>query len=134
VVSRLVTTLSDRTSIIALVEEWSRQRFGPALKALLDEQGMSLRELAERLGLSHAHLSRVGREVGGRRPSVDLMVRISRVLRVQPEVFYEFRLDAVIQRLDGETETVDRLYKDFFSGRAPGAGSRRRRKRQKRGT
>jgi transcriptional regulator with XRE-family HTH domain len=130
-VSRLVTTPSEPVSIIGLVEEWSRQRFGPTLRALLDERGMSLRELAERLGLSHAHLSRVGREVGGRRPSVDLMLRISRVLGVQPEVFYEFRLDAVIQRLDGELETVDQLYKDFFAGKAPGAGVRGRRKRQK---
>jgi transcriptional regulator with XRE-family HTH domain len=130
-VSRLVTTPSEPVSIIGLVDEWSRQRFGPTLKALLDARAMSLRELAERLGLSHAHLSRVGREVGGRRPSVDLMLRISRVLRVDPATFYEFRLDAVIQRLDGEPETVDRLYKDFFSDQAPGAGGRRRRKRQK---
>jgi transcriptional regulator with XRE-family HTH domain len=111
------------------MDEWSRLPFGQALLPLLAERDMSLRELAERVSVDHAYLSRAARKVDGRGPSVEVMLRVARVLNVSPAHFYEYRLDAVIERLETEPATVDDLFHTFFGSRGPRTRPRRRRRK-----
>jgi transcriptional regulator with XRE-family HTH domain len=85
---------------------------------------MSLRELSERVDMSHSYISRVAREVGGRTPSVELMRRVAKTLGVPPDYFFEYRLGAVLERLESEPAVIDDLYEAFFPR---GARLRRRR-------
>lgn len=48
------------------------------IKHLREKKGISQRELARRLGISHTHMNRLER--GGKRPNVPLSVRISQEL------------------------------------------------------
>lgn len=50
--------------------------FGPVLRRLRQEKGLSQEELAERMGMaSHAHLSRL--ESGHKQPSVEMLFRLA---------------------------------------------------------
>ena len=55
-----------------------RQRIGPTIKALRQEQGFSLNTLAEQAGISPSHLSRIER--GLTVPSYDVLDRVADAL------------------------------------------------------
>ena len=55
----------------------------PSIAAYLDATGSTQVELAERLGISQAYLSKIAR--GLQQPSLDEALRISRILRVPVE-------------------------------------------------
>jgi len=57
------------------------QGLGPAVRRLRRERGLTLQELAGEIGTSVAHLSRL--ESGGRRPSLEGLLRIATALRVE---------------------------------------------------
>lgn len=56
--------------------------FGPVLRRLRLERGLSQEELAERAGMaSHAHISRL--ESGRKQPTVEMLFRLAEALEVE---------------------------------------------------
>jgi transcriptional regulator with XRE-family HTH domain len=89
---------------------FSEQPFGPTMVQLMDEAGMTYRSLAAKAGLSAGYLNHV---VHGNRPvpANDVVERIARALRVEPEHFLEYRVRVITDRLEEMPELVDRLYR-----------------------
>ena len=71
---------------------------------------MSLRALADAVGVSNPHLSRVVRHANYKRANPDLMKRISKALGLPPDYFSEVREAAVVQRVQSDPKLRDELY------------------------
>ncbi len=52
------------------------------IKSLRTALGLKQKQLAEHVGISTSYLNQIENETGGKRPSVDLMMRIAKVLDV----------------------------------------------------
>lgn len=82
----------------------SSDRFGNALRALMEARGLSYRELAEATaavdgrGMTHAHINMLAN--GHDKPSVRAMELIADACRVKPEYFAEYRLAMAMRELD----------------------------------
>jgi transcriptional regulator with XRE-family HTH domain len=89
---------------------FSEEAFGPTIEALMNEAGVTYRELAARTGLSAGYLNHL---VHGNRPvpSNDVVRALAEALNVEPEHFREFRLRTITERLEAMPELIDRLYK-----------------------
>ena len=89
---------------------FSKDSFGPTVERLMDEQGVTYRQLASRTGLSAGYLNHL---VHGNRPvpSNDVVKTLAAALEVEPEHFREYRLRSITERLEAMPELIDRLYK-----------------------
>ena len=89
---------------------FSEEAFGPTVERLMDEQGVTYRQLAARTGLSAGYLNHL---VHGNRPvpSNEVVKTLAEALDVEPEHFREFRLRTITERLEAMPELIDRLYK-----------------------
>lgn len=89
---------------------FSEEAFGPTVERLMDEQGVTYRQLAARTGLSAGYLNHL---VHGNRPvpSNEVVQTLAKALEVEPEHFREFRLRSITERLEKMPELIDRLYK-----------------------
>jgi len=89
---------------------FSEQAFGATVESLMNEIGVTYRELAARTGLSAGYLNHL---VHGNRPvpSNDVVRTLAEALEVEPEHFREYRLRAITERLERMPELIDRLYK-----------------------
>ena len=89
---------------------FSKEPFGGTVERLMDEQGVTYRQLAARTGLSAGYLNHL---VHGNRPvpSNDVIRRLAEALEVEPEYFREYRLRSITERLEAMPELIDRLYK-----------------------
>jgi transcriptional regulator with XRE-family HTH domain len=89
---------------------FSEQAFGATVESLMNEIGVTYRELAGRTGLSAGYLNHL---VHGNRPvpSNDVVRTLAEALEVEPEHFREYRLRAITDRLERMPELIDRLYK-----------------------
>ncbi|MGH3008839.1 MAG: helix-turn-helix domain-containing protein [Gaiellaceae bacterium] len=89
---------------------FSEEAFGGTVQRLMDEQGITYRQLATRTGLSAGYLNHL---VHGNRPvpSNDVVKALADSLEVEPEHFREYRLRAITERLEAMPELIDRLYK-----------------------
>ncbi len=89
---------------------FSEEGFGQTVQRLMDEQGVTYRQLAGSTGLSAGYLNHL---VHGNRPvpSNDIVQTLAQALEVEPEHFREYRLRAITQRLEAMPELIDRLYK-----------------------
>jgi transcriptional regulator with XRE-family HTH domain len=89
---------------------FSEEAFGPTVERLMDEQGVTYRQLAARTGLSAGYLNHL---VHGNRPvpSNEVVKTLADALEVEPEHFREFRLRSITERLEKMPELIDRLYK-----------------------
>ncbi|HXR12355.1 MAG TPA: helix-turn-helix transcriptional regulator [Gaiellaceae bacterium] len=89
---------------------FSEQPFGETVEALMNEVGVTYRELASRTGLSAGYLNHL---VHGNRPvpSNDVVKTLAESLGVEPEHFREYRLRAITERLEAMPELIDRLYR-----------------------
>jgi transcriptional regulator with XRE-family HTH domain len=89
---------------------FSEEPFGQTIEALMNEAGVTYRELAARTGLSAGYLNHL---VHGNRPvpSNDVVRTLAEALSVEPEHFREFRLRTITERLEAMPELIDRLYK-----------------------
>ena len=89
---------------------FSEEGFGETVQRLMDEQGVTYRQLASRTGLSAGYLNHL---VHGNRPvpSNDVVRTLADALDVEPEHFREFRLRAITERLEAMPEMIDRLYR-----------------------
>jgi transcriptional regulator with XRE-family HTH domain len=82
----------------------SMKPFGDALRALMDAQVLTYRELAEATreldgrGMTHAHINMLAN--GHDRPSTRAMELIAQACGVQPDYFAEYRLAAAMRELD----------------------------------
>jgi transcriptional regulator with XRE-family HTH domain len=56
------------------------KRFGEKLHALRQQRGLTLRQLADLVGVHNTHLSKI--ELGKKRPSSDLILQIASVFNV----------------------------------------------------
>jgi transcriptional regulator with XRE-family HTH domain len=59
------------------------ERFGEKLRTLRERRGLSVRQLASLLGInSHSHI--INLEAGRKKPSVDLILKVSDLFNVSP--------------------------------------------------
>jgi transcriptional regulator with XRE-family HTH domain len=84
--------------------------FGPTIEQLMDESGVTYRALADKTKLSAGYLNHL---VHGNRPvpSDEVMRTLAKALGVEPELFREYRLRVITERLEAMPELIDRLYK-----------------------
>ena len=89
---------------------FSEEPFGSTVESLMNEIGVTYRELAAKTGLSAGYLNHL---VHGNRPvpSNDVVKTLADALDVEPEHFREFRLRAITERLEAMPELIDRLYR-----------------------
>jgi transcriptional regulator with XRE-family HTH domain len=95
---------------MARKKRFSEQPFGSTVEVLMNEVGVTYRELAAKTGLSAGYLNHL---VHGNRPvpSNDVVRTLADALDVDPEHFREFRLRAITERLEAMPEMIDRLYR-----------------------
>ena len=89
---------------------FSEEPFGPTIRRLMAETGVTYRALAEKSGLSAGYLNHIVH--GNRRvPSTPVITRIGKALGVKPDYFREVRVRIIIGKLEETPALVDRLYK-----------------------
>jgi transcriptional regulator with XRE-family HTH domain len=95
---------------MARKRRFSVEPFGVTVESLMNEVGVTYRELAGKTGLSAGYLNHL---VHGNRPvpSNDVVRTLADALDVEPEHFREFRLRAITERLEAMPEMIDRLYR-----------------------
>jgi transcriptional regulator with XRE-family HTH domain len=95
---------------VARRRRFSTEPFGPTLERLMQESGVTYRGLAEQTKLSAGYLNHL---VHGNRPvpSDDIVRRLAKSLKVEPEHFREYRLRLITQKLEQTPELIDRLYR-----------------------
>ena len=91
---------------------FSEEGFGETVQRLMDEQGVTYRQLAGRTGLSAGYLNHL---VHGNRPvpSNDVVGTLAGALEVEPEHFREYRLRMITDRLEAMPALIDRLYRQL---------------------
>ena len=91
---------------------FSEEGFGETVQRLMDEQGVTYRQLATRTGLSAGYLNHL---VHGNRPvpSNDVVATLADSLEVEPEHFREYRLRVITERLEAMPGLLDRLYRQL---------------------
>ncbi len=90
----------------------TQQAFGDAFPALLVERGLSLRELAQQIGVDPTFLSKAVRGSGGKRPSLSLIERVAIALDLDPEYFVEVRIARIASAAEADPELRERLYRE----------------------
>ncbi len=91
---------------------FSEEGFGETVQRLMDEQGVTYRQLAASTGLSAGYLNHL---VHGNRPvpSNEVVATLAKALDVEPEHFRECRLRTITERLEAMPALIDRLYKQL---------------------
>jgi transcriptional regulator with XRE-family HTH domain len=97
---------------VARRRRFSEEGFGETVQRLMDELGVTYRQLAARTGLSAGYLNHL---VHGNRPvpSNDVVVTLAKALEVEPEHFREYRLRMITDRLEAMPALIDRLYRQL---------------------
>jgi transcriptional regulator with XRE-family HTH domain len=97
---------------VAKRRRFSEEGFGETVQRLMDEQGVTYRQLAGRTGLSAGYLNHL---VHGNRPvpSNDVVATLAGALEVEPEHFREYRLRMITDRLEAMPGLIDRLYRQL---------------------
>ena len=95
---------------MARKRRFSMEPFGVTVETLMNEVGVTYRELGAKTGLSAGYLNHL---VHGNRPvpSDDVVERLGRSLGVEPEHFLEYRIRKITTQLERMPELVDRLYR-----------------------
>jgi transcriptional regulator with XRE-family HTH domain len=116
----------------------STKPFGEALRALMDDQHLSYRGLAEKIreldakGMTHAHLNMLAN--GHDKPSMRAMELIAQACSVAPDYFAEYRLAVATRELDPEVvgleQALENLNARLAARRTAGARGRPARPRQ----
>jgi len=95
-----------------------RQRIGPAIRRLRQQQGLSLSDLAQRTDISVSYLSRL--EKGRSVPSFTLLSRLGQELGVDIGFFVETEreaqsVDEMLEHSLGHTEIPSVIWPELFS-------------------
>jgi transcriptional regulator with XRE-family HTH domain len=96
-----------------MASERAQEPLGKALPAVLAERGISLRGLAERIGVNPSHLSRVTR--GEKSATPELVRRINRALELPAGYFIEDREQRILERIRRDGVLRDRIYDELDS-------------------
>ena len=99
-----------------MTKEVTNVPFREELPRLLAERGMSTRALAQRVGVSHSHLSRVVRQKDYKTPSRDLTWKVATALNLPHDYFPEYREATVIEHLKADQELRDEIYERIRGG------------------
>ncbi len=67
------------------------EKFGKKLKVLRGQKGFTLRQLAETVDVHYTHLNKI--ELGQKRPSTDLVLKISRLFEVTTDQLMKDELE-----------------------------------------
>jgi transcriptional regulator with XRE-family HTH domain len=91
---------------------YSGEPFGKSVSDLMADGGTTYRVLAERTGLSAGYLNHL---VHGNRPvpSNEVIGALAKALGVDADYFLEYRVRAIMEKLQGSPELADRLYKRY---------------------
>jgi transcriptional regulator with XRE-family HTH domain len=110
----------------------SNEQFGEALRALMTNDGLTYRELAQRTreldgrGMTHAHINMLAN--GHDRPSTRAMELIAEACGVEPSYFAEYRLALAMRELDpdevGFEQALQNLNARLGARRRAGARTR----------
>jgi transcriptional regulator with XRE-family HTH domain len=97
---------------VAKRRRFSEEAFGETVQRLMDDQGVTYRQLASRTDLSAGYLNHL---VHGNRPvpSNDVVTTLADALEVEPEHFREYRLRVITDRLEAMPALIDRLYRQL---------------------
>jgi transcriptional regulator with XRE-family HTH domain len=97
---------------VAKRRRFSEEGFGETVQRLMDELGVTYRQLGARTGLSAGYLNHL---VHGNRPvpSNDVVATLAKALEVEPEHFREYRLRMITDRLEAMPALIDRLYRQL---------------------
>ena len=112
----------------------STEPFGQALRALMEENGLTYRGLADAIrelddrGMTHAHLNMLAN--GHDKPSMRAMELIARACGVGPDYFAEYRLATAMRELDPNEVGLDQALKNLNAR----LGARRRADTRARGS
>jgi transcriptional regulator with XRE-family HTH domain len=117
------------------MERLSDEPFGDALRALMEERGLTYRSLAEATrqldgrGMTHAHINMLANRHD--RPSMRAMELIAKACGVQPAYFAEYRLALAMRELDpaevGLEQALENLNARLGARRSSAAKARPRR-------
>jgi transcriptional regulator with XRE-family HTH domain len=107
--------------------------FGDALRALMEQRGLTYRGLAELTrgldgkGLTHAHINMLAN--GHDKPSMRAMELIARACEVRPDYFAEYRLTEAMRELDPCEVGLERALANLNArlGQQRSAGAKERR-------
>lgn len=95
-----------------MAERRTEAPFREELPRLLQERGLSIRQLAGLAEVEPSHLSRLLRGADYRKtPSADLLRRIAVALRLPEDYFPEFREAAVIEAVRLDPQLRERIYR-----------------------
>ena len=94
----------------------SNQSLAEALPELLSGQGLSLRKLAAKVGVSQPYLSKLLRRPPAAGAPGELALRIAVALDLAEDYFPETRRARVIAAIDADPELRDRLYDESAAG------------------
>jgi transcriptional regulator with XRE-family HTH domain len=97
---------------VAKRRRFSEEAFGATVQRLMDERGVTYRQLATRTGLSAGYLNHL---VHGNRPvpSNEVVSTLADALEVEPEHFREYRLRMITEQLEAMPALIDRLYRQL---------------------
>ena len=95
---------------------FSEEGFGETVQRLMDEQGVTYRQLAGRTGLSAGYLNHL---VHGNRPvpANSVIQSIAKAVGVKADSFREFRIRKVSDTLAKRPDLVDRVYEEIVKGK-----------------
>ena len=91
---------------------FSEEGFGETVQGLMDEHGVTYRQLATRTGLSAGYLNHL---VHGNRPvpSNAVIESVAKAVGVRPTEFREYRIRRIADALRKKPDMVDTLYKEL---------------------
>src|SRR5437868_14605635 len=99
----------------------SNEPFGDALRALMNDHGLTYRELAQRTreldgrGMTHAHINMLAN--GHDRPSTRAMELIAEGRGVEPSYLAEYRLALATRQLDPDEGGFEQALEDLNAPR-----------------
>lgn len=88
---------------------WARRRLGRRLRERREQSGLSLREVGDRVGLSHGHVAKLERGELRRPPSHGMLARLSAALDLELDALLEVGSLRVVARTPVVTGDVDQF-------------------------
>src|SRR5215471_20781218 len=84
------------------------QDIGSFIRAQREAAQVSVRQLAEKAGVSNPYLSQIER--GLRKPSAEILAQIAKALRISAEVLYVQA--GFLEEREGDSEVIDSILRD----------------------
>jgi transcriptional regulator with XRE-family HTH domain len=92
-----------------------QKEIGQKIKMLRTEKKLSMRELGEKVGVSHAHISKLEKGING--PSVDLLEKIAHYFNIDMSHFFTENEKDLINERDLSLESLKENYNLEIDGK-----------------